>query len=85
MCISEDEGPELHNGDEAREIHDFGVWISTVDDPGQVEELRALVNFCPETFFEGFFRAADDGSLFDEVEVCEDADDFGKSMGLKNI
>jgi len=85
MSVAEDERPELHNGDEAREIHDFGVGISTIDDPGEVEDFRALINFCPETFFEGLFSTADSSSLFNEVEVSEDADDFWKSMGLKDV
>lgn len=85
MCIAKDEGPELHDGDETREVHNFGVGIPTIDNPGEIEELCALVNLRPETFFEGFFSAADDGSLFDEVEVGEDADDFGEPMGLKDI
>ena len=85
MSIAKDERPELHNGNEAREIHDFGVGIATIDDPGEVEELRALVNFCPETFFKGVFSAAESGSFFYEVDVCEDTNDFWETMGLKDI
>ena len=67
MSISEDERTEFHDGDETREIHNFRVWITTVENARKVEEFCALVYFCPETVFEGFFRSFECCGFFYEV------------------
>lgn len=85
MGITENEGAEFHDGNEAGEVEDFGVGITAVDDAGKVEKFCPLVNFCPETLFEGFFGGFEGSSLFYEVEVSENADDFGETMGLEDV
>ena len=82
MLIAEDEGAELHDGDEAGEVEDLGVGVATVENAGEIEELRTLVDLCPKTLFECLFGRTKGGSLLNEVEVGEDTDDFGETMGL---
>lgn len=85
MGVAKDEGTEFHDGNEPGQIKDFSVGISPVDNSGEVEKLRALVYFRPKTFFEGFFGDFQSSSLFNEVEMGENADDFWEAMRLKNI
>jgi hypothetical protein len=44
-----------------------------------------LINFCPEAFFKGDLCGFQSRSLFDEVKVGEDSNDFGKTVSLKYI
>lgn len=69
MRVAEDEGSEFHDGNEAGKVDDLRIGIAAIDDPGEVEELCALVDFCPKTFLEGFFGGLEGGGLFDQVEV----------------
>lgn len=85
MGVAEDERPELHDGDEAGEVEDLGVRVPAVENSGEVEELGSLVDFCPESLFEGFFGRSNEGGFFDEVEVGKDANDFGKAVGLEDV
>ena len=85
MGVAEDERPELHDGDEAGEVEDLSVRIAAVENSGEVEKLGSLVDFCPESLFESFFGHSDEGGLFDEVEVGEDADDFGEAVRLEDV
>ena len=82
MLIAEDEGAELHDGNEAGEIEDLGVGVATVEDAGEIEELRTLVYLCPKALLECFFGRTEGGSLLNEIEVGKDSDDFGETMGL---
>ena len=65
MGVAEDQGAELHNADEAGKVHDFGVGISPIKDSRQIEQLCALVDFCPKPLFESFFGRTESGGLFD--------------------
>ena len=55
MGVAENQRAELHDGDEAGQIHDFGIGVPAIKHAGKVEEFGALVYFGPEAFFEGFF------------------------------
>lgn len=85
MGVAKYERPELHDADETREVHDLGVRISAVEDPGEVEHLRAGVNLCPEPLFQCLFGILEHGGFLDEVEVSQDTDDFGKPVRLQDI
>ena len=85
MLIPEDQRPELHDGDEAGEEVDLGVGIPAVDDAGEGEELRALVDLGPESMFQSFLGVFQGGGFLDQVEVGEEAEDFGKAVRLENI
>ena len=85
MLIAEDEGAEFHDGDEAGEVEDFSVGITSIKDAREVEELGTLVNLGPEALFQSLLCSTEGSGLPDEVEVCEDADDFGETVGLQNI
>ena len=85
MGVSENERAEFHDRDETGQIHDFRIWITTIENAGEVEEFCALVYFCPETVFEGFFGGFECGGFFDEVQVGEDTDDFWESVGLEDV
>ena len=80
MSVSEDERTEFHDRDETGQIHDFCIRITTIENAGEVEEFCALVNFCPETVFEGFFGGFEYGGFFYEVQVGEDTDYFWESV-----
>ena len=67
MSVSEDERTEFHDGYETGEIHDFCIWITTIENAGEVKEFCALVYFCPETVFECFFCGFESCGFFDEV------------------
>ena len=67
MSVSEDERAEFHDRDETGEIHDFCVWITAIENAGEVEEFCALIYFCPETVFEGFFCGLECCGFFYEV------------------
>lgn len=85
MGVAEHERTEFHDADESREVEDLSVWVAAVQDTGEVEELRALIDFGPETLFERFLGILEYGCLFDEVEVGENSDDFGKAMSLEDV
>lgn len=51
MRVAEDERAEFHDADESREVKDLSVGVAAVQDTREVEELRALVDFSPETLF----------------------------------
>ena len=65
MGVAEDQGAEFHDADEAGEVHNFSVRVSPVKDSRQIEQLCALVDFCPKPLFEGFFGRTESGGLFD--------------------
>lgn len=83
--VAEDEGSEFHDTYKAREVKDFGVGISSIKNPREVEELCALVYFCPETLLENFLRVLECRSFLDQVKVSEHADNFREAMRLQNI
>lgn len=85
MRVSEDERSELHNADETREVQDLGIRVSTIEDTGKVEELSTLIYLRPETLFEGLFSVLERSSFFNEVEMSEDSNDFGETVGLEDI
>lgn len=85
MSVAEDKGSELHDGDEAGEIEDFGVRIAAVEHARQVEELGTLVDLRPKTLFQGLLGSAEGCSLLNEVKVGEDADNFGEAMRLQDV
>ena len=85
MRVAEDERAELHHADEAREVHDLGVGVASVEHTGEVEELRALVDFRPEALLEHLLGGAQRRGFLDEVEVGKDADDLGEAMGLEDV
>ena len=67
MRVSEDERTEFHDRNETGEIHDFRVWVTAIENAGEVEEFCTLVYFCPETGFKGFFSSFECCSLFYKV------------------
>ena len=67
MGVSEDERTEFHDRYETGEIHDFCVWITTIENTGKVEEFCALVYFRPETVFESLFCGFECCGFFNEV------------------
>ena len=85
MRIAKYQGAEFHDGDESRQVHDFLVGVSTVDDTRKVEQLGALVYLCPEPFLEPFLCISLHADFVNQVKMCQDPNDFGKSMGLKDI
>ena len=85
MGVAENERAEFHDADESREVKDFSVGVAAVQNTREVEELRALVDFSPETLFERFLGILEYGRLFDEVKVGEDSDDFRETMSLEDI
>lgn len=85
MRIAKYERAEFHDRDKTGEVEDLGVGISTIEDTGEVEEFCSLVDFCPESLFEGFLCGFEGGGFFDEVEVGKDTDDFGEAMGLEDV
>jgi hypothetical protein len=85
MRIAENEGAEFHDGNEASEVEDFGVGVTAIDNTRKVEKFCALVDFCPETLFKGFFGGLEGSGLFYEIEVGENANDFWKTMGLQDV
>lgn len=64
---------------------DFGIRIPAIEHAREIKQLRALVDLSPESFLELFFGLALSAKFLDEVEMSEDADNFGESMGLKYI
>ena len=82
MLITEDKRAELHDGDEAGEVEDFGVGIASVEDTGEVEELSTLVNLGPKALFQRLLGSTEGSGLLNEVKVAEDADDFRETVGL---
>lgn len=85
MRVAEDERAEFHDADESREVKDLSVGVAAVQDTREVEELRALVDFSPETLFERFLGILKYSGLFDEVKVGEDSDDFGETVSLEDV
>lgn len=85
MGVAEDKRTKFHDADESREVKDFSVGVAAVQNTREVEELRALVDFSPETLFERFLGILEYGRLFDEVKVGEDSDDFRETMSLEDI
>lgn len=55
MRVPKHEWAELHHGDKPREIHDLCVGVSSIHNARKVEQLRALVDLCPESLLKGFF------------------------------
>lgn len=80
MGVSEDEWTEFHDADKPREVENLGVWITAIDEPTQIKEFCALVDFRPETFLQILLGALECVGLFDEVQVGEDTDDFGEAV-----
>ena len=80
MTIPEDERSELHDTNEAGEIQDFCIRIAAIQDTREVEEFGPLVDFRPKSFFQSFLRCTEGCSLLDQVQVCEDTNDFGETM-----
>ncbi len=85
MGVAEDEGSELHDTDKAREVKNFGVGISSIKNTREIEELCALVYFCPETLLEDFLRVLECRSFLDQVKVSEHGDNFWEAVRLQNI
>jgi len=82
VLITENERAELHDTDEAGEVENLGVRIAAVEYAGKIEQFSTLINLRPETLLERFFSRAKGRSLFDEIEVGQDTDDFWKPMRL---
>lgn len=85
MLVPEHQRSEFHDGDEPREIEDFLVRVSAIEDSREVEKFGALVDFGPEPLFEAFFGLALDGEFFDQVQVREDANNLWETMGLEHV
>ena len=85
MSISEDQRAEFHDADEATEVEGFGIGVATVEDTREVEQFCTLINLRPEPLFESLFGCTKNGGFLDEVQMSEDADDFGEAMGLQDV
>lgn len=85
MCVAKDERSKLHDGNEACEVLNLSIWIPSIYDTGEVEELCSLIDFGPKSLLEGLLCRALDGNLFDQVEMCQDTDNLWEPMSLKNV
>lgn len=85
MLVPEYQRSEFHDRDEPREIEDFLVGVSAIKYSREVEEFGTLVDFGPEALFEAFFGLALDGEFFNQVQVCEDADNLWETVGLEHV
>eukprot|EP00056_Hartaetosiga_gracilis_P012278 m.195477 g.195477 ORF g.195477 m.195477 type:complete len:208 (-) comp13667_c2_seq5:701-1324(-) len=63
--------PELHDGDEAREVVDVPLRIHSIDDGGEVEELRTLRDLRLETILQLLLPLPQLLGGLHLVEVCQ--------------
>lgn len=80
MRVSEYKRSEFHDGDETGEVQDFGIGVPAIDNARKIKEFCALVDLSPKTLFECFLCSFERSCPFNEVEVGEDADDFGETV-----
>lgn len=85
MLIAEDKGPKLHDGDEAGKEIDLGIGVSSVDDTREGEQLRTLVDLGPEPVLEALLRIFERRGFSNQVEMGEEAENFGEPVGLQDI
>ena len=85
MGVAKDKWTELHDANEAREVLNLCVRISTVDDTGKVEQFGTIVDFSPETMFQTLLGGLERLCLFNEVEMSQYANDLGKTMRLQDV
>ncbi len=85
MRVTEDERAELHNANKAGEVENFGIRVSAVEYAGEVEKFGSLVYFCPKPFLQRLLGIFEGGSLFDQVKMGQDADDFGETVCLEDV
>lgn len=83
MVVSECEGAELGDVDEATEVEDLAVGVSAVEDSREVKHLGAVVHFGPEAVLESLLLSLEGGCFFNEVEVGEDGDDFRQAVRVQ--
>lgn len=62
---------------------DLAVRVAAVDDAGEVEELRALVEFAPETVLEPLLGGAQRALLLEQVEMGEDTKHVARHAGRR--
>lgn len=82
MGVPEHQRAEFHNANEAGKVEDLCIWVPTIQYPREIEKFCALVYLRPESLFQRLFRVTEGGGFFNEIEVSEDADHFGKAMRL---
>ena len=85
MLIPKDKRTEFHDGYETGKKVDLRIWVPPVDDAGEGEELCALIDLGPESVFESFLSVFQGGGFLDQVEVGEEAENFGEAVGLEDI
>ena len=85
MRIPEHQRPELHHADEPAQVQNLRIRVTSGHNARKVEEFGTLVDLRPEALFQGFLCGAERRGFFDEVEVGEDADDFGEAVRLEDV
>lgn len=85
MGVSESQGAELLLADEACEVVDFSIWITSIDDTTEIVELGTRVGLCCESSLEALLCGADGGGLFDEIQMGENAHDLGEAVCLEDV
>lgn len=85
MLVPKDEWSEFHDRNEPRQEVDFGVGVSTVQDPRKGEKFGSLVNFRPESVLQPFLGVFERRGFLDKIHVREEAEDFGETVRLQNV
>lgn len=68
--------PISRNDYSPTEIENLPIRVSTVHDSAEVEHLRTIVNFSPESILESFLLRFESGGRLDEIEMSEDGDEL---------
>ena len=85
MRVTKDKGSELHDADETREVEDFGVGVSTIENAREIEEFCTLINFSPEPLLENLLGVLESGGLFDKVKVSQYPNNLREAVRLKYV
>lgn len=63
------------------QVEDLAIRVTTVHDAREVEHFGSIINLGPETVLKALLLRLEGGGSLDEVEVGEDGDELGKSVG----
>lgn len=63
------------------EVEDLAIRVSTIHHAREVKHFGSIVDLGPETVLQALLLRFESGGSFDEVEVGENSDEFGKSVG----
>ena len=79
------ERPELDARDEERKVMHLHLGVAPVDEAGEVEQLRAVVNLLPEARLQPLLRLPQPLPVAEVVEVRQDAEDLREAVHLQNV